>query len=196
MAEADLESGKKIVGFASLSPYRDRPGYRTSVENSVYVHRDHYRKGVGSLLLGAIIEQARAHGFHAIFARIAGAQPASIDPARTARLLPSRSRTRSRSQVQPMARRRPPWNSSCRSIRLRRTSSFLAPLQNIAETATPKCKKNSRRLFFKQPEGLPWAGKDLNLRRRCRRIYSPLPLATRAPTQEHMRLAPGLELPV
>ncbi len=78
VAEADLESGKKIVGFASLSLYRDRPGYRTSVENSVYVHRDHYQRGIGSLLLSAIIERARAHGFHAIFARIAGSQQASM----------------------------------------------------------------------------------------------------------------------
>ena len=29
-----------------------------------------------------------------------------------------------------------------------------------------------------------WAGEDLNLRRRSRRVYSPLPLATRAPTQD------------
>ncbi len=28
-----------------------------------------------------------------------------------------------------------------------------------------------------------WAGEDLNLRRLCRRVYSPFPLATRAPTQ-------------
>ena len=33
-----------------------------------------------------------------------------------------------------------------------------------------------------------WAGEDSNLRRQCRRVYSPFPLATRAPTQERQRL--------
>lgn len=68
-----------ITGFGSLSFYRDRPGYRTSVENSVYVHRDHHRSGVGSLLLSGLIEQAREHGFHAIFARIVDAQEPSMN---------------------------------------------------------------------------------------------------------------------
>lgn len=67
-----------IVGFAGLSPFRDRPGYRTSVENSIYVHRDHHRKGIGSQLLAALVERARSHGFHAIFARISGSQAASL----------------------------------------------------------------------------------------------------------------------
>lgn len=78
VAEIDGTDGPEVVGFASLSGYRDRPGYRTSVENSVYVHRDHHRKGIGSILLGAIVEQAKSHGFHALFARIARAQPASM----------------------------------------------------------------------------------------------------------------------
>ncbi|MDA3040154.1 MAG: GNAT family N-acetyltransferase [Actinomycetota bacterium] len=73
------EDPSAITGFGSLSFYRDRPGYRTSVENSVYVHRDHHRSGVGSLLLSGIIEQARAHGFHAIFARIVDGQEPSVN---------------------------------------------------------------------------------------------------------------------
>lgn len=77
---AELAEGDhhKIVGFASLSAFRDRPGYRTSVENSIYVHRDHHRIGIGTLLLAELITQARAHGFHALFARIANSQPASV----------------------------------------------------------------------------------------------------------------------
>lgn len=67
-----------VVGFASLSFYRDRPGYRTSVENSVYVHHDHMRRGVGSTLLGELIDTAQSHGFHSMFARIVGPQPASV----------------------------------------------------------------------------------------------------------------------
>ncbi|MGH1505585.1 MAG: GNAT family N-acetyltransferase [Acidimicrobiales bacterium] len=80
VAEIDAGEGEgpEIVGFASLSFYRDRPAYRTSVENSVYVHRGHQRRGVGSALLGALLERASAHGFHAVFARIAGPQEASL----------------------------------------------------------------------------------------------------------------------
>lgn len=67
-----------VVGFGSLSFYRDRPAYRTTVENSVYVHVDHRRKGVGDLILEALIERALNHGFHSVMARIAEAQEASV----------------------------------------------------------------------------------------------------------------------
>lgn len=67
-----------VAGFASLSFYRSRPAYRTSVENSVYVHQDFQRRGVGDALIDALIEWAIAHGFHAMFARIADAQEASM----------------------------------------------------------------------------------------------------------------------
>jgi len=74
---AENDDGE-IVGFGSISFYRDRPGYRTSVENSVYVHRDHHRSGVGSAVLGALIDNATVHGFHAMFARIVDVQEASV----------------------------------------------------------------------------------------------------------------------
>jgi L-amino acid N-acyltransferase len=64
----DAEHG--VIGFAALSTYRDRAGYRTTVENSVYVRRDHQRRGVGRLLLGSLVELARDSGFHTIIARI------------------------------------------------------------------------------------------------------------------------------
>jgi phosphinothricin acetyltransferase len=67
-----------VVGFASLSPYRDRPAYRTSVESSVYVHADHRGAGVGRAVLGRLVELARDHGFHAVLARVVGGHEASI----------------------------------------------------------------------------------------------------------------------
>jgi L-amino acid N-acyltransferase YncA len=70
--------GREIVGFASLSPWRDRPAYSTSVEDSVYVHRDHQGRGIGKLLLGTVVDAARSSGFHAVFARIVGGHDASI----------------------------------------------------------------------------------------------------------------------
>jgi phosphinothricin acetyltransferase len=67
-----------VCGFASLSPWRDRPAYATTVEDSVYVHRDHQGKGVGRALLGELVATATAHGFHACMARIVGGHDASI----------------------------------------------------------------------------------------------------------------------
>ncbi|HEX6235687.1 MAG TPA: GNAT family N-acetyltransferase [Acidimicrobiales bacterium] len=67
-----------VVGFGSLSPWRDRPAYATSVEDSVYVHRDHRGRGVGRALLAELVRVATAHGFHAVFARIVGGHESSI----------------------------------------------------------------------------------------------------------------------
>ena len=68
----------ELVGFASLSPWRARPAYKTSVEDSVYIHRDHQGKGIGALLLRELLEVAVSHGFHAVFARIVGGHEASV----------------------------------------------------------------------------------------------------------------------
>jgi L-amino acid N-acyltransferase YncA len=68
----------EVCGFASLSPWRDRPAYATTVEDSVYVHRDHQGKGIGRSLLTELVATATAHGFHACMARIVGGHDASI----------------------------------------------------------------------------------------------------------------------
>jgi phosphinothricin acetyltransferase len=68
----------QIVGFGSLSPYKERPAYATSVEDSVYIARSHQGRGVGKLILGGLVETAQASGFHAMFARIVGGHEASI----------------------------------------------------------------------------------------------------------------------
>jgi len=76
--ESETEEQPAVTAFGSLSPYRDRPAYTTSVEDSVYVHRDHQGRGVGKLVLGELLRVATAHGFHAVFARIVGGHQASI----------------------------------------------------------------------------------------------------------------------
>jgi phosphinothricin acetyltransferase len=70
--------GDEIIGFASLSPYRPRPAYSTTVEDSVYVSGDRRGQGVGKALLGEIVRLAGAHGFHSIIGRIVGDHEASI----------------------------------------------------------------------------------------------------------------------
>ena len=74
VAEVDGEA----AGFASLSEYRPRPAYRTSVESSVYVDESVRGRGVGRLLMQELVRVAEARGFHTMMARIAGGHEASI----------------------------------------------------------------------------------------------------------------------
>ena len=67
-----------LCGFGSLSKWRDRPAYATTVEDSVYVHRNHHGVGVGRLLLTELVATATRHGFHACMARVVGGHDASI----------------------------------------------------------------------------------------------------------------------
>ena len=54
------EAGGEILGFAYAAPYRPRPAYRFTVEDSVYVAEGLGRQGMGSALLGELI--ARCEG--------------------------------------------------------------------------------------------------------------------------------------
>jgi L-amino acid N-acyltransferase YncA len=71
--------GTTVCGFGSLSTWRDRPAYSTTVEDSVYIHRDHQGRGLGRLLLEGLVSTATNHGFHACMARIVGGHDASIN---------------------------------------------------------------------------------------------------------------------
>jgi L-amino acid N-acyltransferase YncA len=72
------ESEGELVGFGSLSPYRPRPAYSTSVEDSIYVRRSAQGAGVGRALLAELVHVASARGFHTVMARIVGGHEASI----------------------------------------------------------------------------------------------------------------------
>ena len=73
-----IDDVDRVRGFGSLSPYRSRPAYRTTVEDSVYVDDDGRGQGVGRDLLGELVRLAGTHGFHAVMARIVGGHEASI----------------------------------------------------------------------------------------------------------------------
>jgi phosphinothricin acetyltransferase len=70
-------TGGTVVGFAALSPYKERAAYRTTVEDSVYVRRDRAGRGVGRLLLSHLLDVASASGFHSVMARIEATGTAS-----------------------------------------------------------------------------------------------------------------------
>ena len=67
-----------VLGFGSLSTYRDRPSYSTTVENSVYVDEGQRGRGVGRALLEELVRLGTLHGFHSMIARVGGGNGASI----------------------------------------------------------------------------------------------------------------------
>jgi phosphinothricin acetyltransferase len=67
-----------VAGFASLSPYKSRPAYSPTVENSIYIDEAHQGQGLGKRLLGELLVLAERHGFHCVIARIGGHNEASI----------------------------------------------------------------------------------------------------------------------
>jgi L-amino acid N-acyltransferase len=71
------DEGGDVVGYAALSPFRERAAYRTTVEDSVYVRRDRHGAGIGSLLLRGILDVAATSGFHTVIARVEAASTAS-----------------------------------------------------------------------------------------------------------------------
>jgi len=60
----------KVKGYAYASSYRSRPGYRYTVENSVYVDVETHRQGIGRLLLEDLIELCTAKGYRLMIAVI------------------------------------------------------------------------------------------------------------------------------
>jgi phosphinothricin acetyltransferase len=73
------ENEGAIAGYAFAGPYRPRPAYHWSVEDSVYVAPQAQRRGVGCMLLAQLIVAAEARGFRQMIAVIGdSAQTPSI----------------------------------------------------------------------------------------------------------------------
>lgn len=64
----------QVLGFAYAGPYRSRPAYRFTVENSVYVANDSRSKGIGTALLSAVIERCTGGGWRQMIAVIGDAE--------------------------------------------------------------------------------------------------------------------------
>ncbi|MGA8002962.1 MAG: N-acetyltransferase family protein [Pseudolabrys sp.] len=59
-----------VCGYAYAGPYRARPAYRWTVEDSVYIASDMHGRGIGRALLKALIETSEARGFRQMIAVI------------------------------------------------------------------------------------------------------------------------------
>jgi phosphinothricin acetyltransferase len=72
------ERDGRVIGWGSLSKFRDRAAYDGTVEASVYIHHDHHRRGLGRALLTDLIDRARTLGYHSLVGGSSADQTASI----------------------------------------------------------------------------------------------------------------------
>ena len=63
-------SGGAVAGYAYAALYRTRPGYRHTVEDSIYVAPAWGRRGIGLALLDAVVERCTALGYRQMLAVI------------------------------------------------------------------------------------------------------------------------------
>ena len=73
----DRPGSGAILGFAYAGPYRARPAYRYALEDSVYVLPGKGGRGIGSALLGALIERCEVLGYRQMIAVIGDSDNAS-----------------------------------------------------------------------------------------------------------------------
>jgi L-amino acid N-acyltransferase YncA len=71
------ERGGAVAGYAYATHFRDRAAYARTCEDSIYVADAARGGGVGSALLVALVDAARACGFEQMIAVIGGGEPAS-----------------------------------------------------------------------------------------------------------------------
>lgn len=67
-----------VVGYASLSPYRLKDAFKSTVELSIYIHQDYRGKGVASKLMAHILEHAKENDtLHTVVSVITAGNEAS-----------------------------------------------------------------------------------------------------------------------
>jgi L-amino acid N-acyltransferase YncA len=72
------DPGGTILGYAYAAQYNPRAGYRYACEDSIYLRHDALGRGIGTLLLAALIDACEAWGFRQMIAGIAGSEPVSV----------------------------------------------------------------------------------------------------------------------
>lgn len=60
----------EVVGYAYAGPYKTRSAYRFTVEDSIYIHHDHLRRGAGRALLSALIDKCKDRDYKQVLAVI------------------------------------------------------------------------------------------------------------------------------
>jgi phosphinothricin acetyltransferase len=73
-----VSSEGNLTGFGSYGIFRAWPGYKYTVEHSIYVEAKYRRRGIGKVLLQEIIASARAQNYHVLIGGIDSQNAASI----------------------------------------------------------------------------------------------------------------------
>ena len=68
----------RVIGYATSSRFRPKPGYLTSVETSVYLAPDATGRGIGGRLYSELFESLEGEDLHRAYAGIALPNPASV----------------------------------------------------------------------------------------------------------------------
>jgi len=63
-------SEEKVVGFASYGSFRPKPGYRSTVERSVYLGDKYHGKNIGPLLPQELSRLVKVKGYHTLIGGI------------------------------------------------------------------------------------------------------------------------------
>ncbi|MFS2159957.1 N-acetyltransferase family protein [Pseudomonas sp. Pseusp122] len=73
-----VQDDGQVLGYSSFGDWRPFEGFRHTVEHSVYVRADQRGKGLGPLLMQALIERARLCDKHMMVAAIESGNAASV----------------------------------------------------------------------------------------------------------------------
>lgn len=73
-----VEEAGVVLGWAAVSTFNTRCGYRTTVEDSIYLRHDQRGRGLGRALLQELLRRSRAQGHHTVIAKISAEQDASV----------------------------------------------------------------------------------------------------------------------
>lgn len=68
----------EVIGYAYVVPFRKRPAYRFTAKHSIYIHHEHAGRGVGRLLMQALIDACAAAGFRQMIGYIDADNTASL----------------------------------------------------------------------------------------------------------------------
>jgi phosphinothricin acetyltransferase len=74
-----IEAHGVVVGWGRIWPYSQRFGYRFAAETAVFIDRSLRRRGLGTLLQSALVDEGAKLGYHHLVAKIFADNTASVD---------------------------------------------------------------------------------------------------------------------
>jgi L-amino acid N-acyltransferase YncA/putative methionine-R-sulfoxide reductase with GAF domain len=147
------EGGNRVIGYAYAGRYRPRPAYRFTVEDSIYIHPDFLARGLGRMLLGALIELCNAEGCRQMIAIIG-------DSGNTASIrLHERFGFRRAGVLEQVGRKFGRWIDTVVMQRALEGDSRLAELRTIVERGGSRTNILTRAAdFLRRSGGYRWVG--------------------------------------